>query len=189
MCCFPSTLCPLWRARKTNKAWYPSQTICVTFIQCWTNVEDVVPTLYKCYTNVLCLLGSRAGQHWFNAGQKSQTLAQNWTNSECYSVFSGIFYLRKHSQVCAMQSQKAVAAYFSSEQLLYFTSTDQCGSDFILTCVANRWLSVELMVNQVAHHSIDVCCVFAGSTVPTKNTKLWQYGTRFIPQRLLFVSL
>ena len=28
------------------------------FIQCWTNVEDVGPTLYKCYTNVLCLLGS-----------------------------------------------------------------------------------------------------------------------------------
>ena len=32
-----------------------------TFVQCWTNVEDdveeVVPTLYKYYTNVLCLLG------------------------------------------------------------------------------------------------------------------------------------
>ena len=27
------------------------------FIQCWTNVEDVRPTLYKCYTNDLCLLG------------------------------------------------------------------------------------------------------------------------------------
>ena len=25
--------------------------------QCWSNVEDVGPTLYKCYTNVLCLLG------------------------------------------------------------------------------------------------------------------------------------
>ena len=24
-------------------------------MQCWTNVEDVGPTLYKCYTNVLCL--------------------------------------------------------------------------------------------------------------------------------------
>ena len=27
------------------------------FIQCWANVEDVGPTMYKCYTNVLCLLG------------------------------------------------------------------------------------------------------------------------------------
>ena len=27
------------------------------FVQCWTNVEDVGPTLYKCYMNVLCLLG------------------------------------------------------------------------------------------------------------------------------------
>ena len=24
----------------------------IIFIQCWTNVEDVGPTLYKCYTNV-----------------------------------------------------------------------------------------------------------------------------------------
>ena len=26
-------------------------------IQYWTNVEDAGPTLYKCYTNLLCLLG------------------------------------------------------------------------------------------------------------------------------------
>ena len=26
----------------------------------WTNVEDVGPTLYKCYTNVLCFLGTAA---------------------------------------------------------------------------------------------------------------------------------
>ena len=31
--------------------------ICITFIQCWANVQDVGPTLYKYYTNVLCLLG------------------------------------------------------------------------------------------------------------------------------------
>ena len=29
----------------------------MTFVQCWANVEDVGPTLYKCYTNVLFLLG------------------------------------------------------------------------------------------------------------------------------------
>ena len=34
-----------------------TENICITFIQCWTNVEDVGPTLYKCYTSVLCLLG------------------------------------------------------------------------------------------------------------------------------------
>ena len=34
-----------------------TQNICITFVQCWTNVEDVGPTLYKCYANVLCLLG------------------------------------------------------------------------------------------------------------------------------------
>ena len=34
-----------------------TQNICITFIQCWANVEDIGPALYKCYTNVLCLLG------------------------------------------------------------------------------------------------------------------------------------
>ena len=35
-----------------------TQNICITFVQC---VEDVGPALYKCYTNVLCLLGIAAG--------------------------------------------------------------------------------------------------------------------------------
>ena len=34
--------------KKTNKK---------TCVQCWTNVKDVGPTLYKCYANVLYLLG------------------------------------------------------------------------------------------------------------------------------------
>ena len=32
----------------------------ITFVQCWTNVEDVVLMLYKCHRNVFCLLGIRA---------------------------------------------------------------------------------------------------------------------------------
>ena len=44
----------------------PSRHICITFIQCWPNVEDVGPTLYKCYTNVLCSLGYyQQTQHTF----------------------------------------------------------------------------------------------------------------------------
>ena len=34
-----------------------TQNVFIIFIQCWTNVEDVGPTLYKCYKNVFCLLG------------------------------------------------------------------------------------------------------------------------------------
>ena len=37
-----------------------TQNICITFVQCWANVDDVGPTLYKCYSNVFCLLGCRA---------------------------------------------------------------------------------------------------------------------------------
>ena len=37
-----------------------TENICnITFIQCWANVEDIGPTLYKFYINVLCLLGCR----------------------------------------------------------------------------------------------------------------------------------
>ena len=32
-----------------------TQNICLTFVQCRPSVYDVGPTLYKCYTNVLCL--------------------------------------------------------------------------------------------------------------------------------------
>ena len=45
------TFCEFFRL-----AFLPSQqtqSICITFVQCWTNVEDVGPTLYKCYTNGL----------------------------------------------------------------------------------------------------------------------------------------
>ena len=32
-----------------------TQTICITFVQHCPNVFDIGSTLYKCYTNVLCL--------------------------------------------------------------------------------------------------------------------------------------
>ena len=39
-----------------------TQSIWITFVQCWTNVENVGPTLYTCYTNMLRLLGWSARQ-------------------------------------------------------------------------------------------------------------------------------
>ena len=44
--------------------WFPwccaqeTHNFCKTFVQCWTNDEDVGPPLCKCYTNGLCLLGA-----------------------------------------------------------------------------------------------------------------------------------
>ena len=43
-----------------------TQNICITFIQCWSNVEDAGPALYESYTNVLCLL-DRAPTLLFNS--------------------------------------------------------------------------------------------------------------------------
>ena len=56
--------CPRKKRQKDGKTvhllviYQLTQNICMAFVQCWTNGEDVGPTLYKCYTNVLCLLGS-----------------------------------------------------------------------------------------------------------------------------------
>ena len=60
-------------------------------MRCWTNVEDVGPTLYKCYTNVLCLLGRRTFsqtlyiysilvQCWASVADVSLALKQHWIN-------------------------------------------------------------------------------------------------------------
>ena len=35
-----------------------TQNICIALVQRRPNVFDVGPTLYKCYTNVSCLLGT-----------------------------------------------------------------------------------------------------------------------------------
>ena len=45
-----------------------TQNICITFVQRRPNVFDVGPTLYKCYTNVLCLLGGHLSP-FFSAGK------------------------------------------------------------------------------------------------------------------------
>ena len=50
-----------WSGVKYSYAAQQTQNICITFMQCRTNVEDVGPALYKCYTNVLCLRGGGRG--------------------------------------------------------------------------------------------------------------------------------
>ena len=56
----------LWSASESQ--W--TQNICITFVQCWTSVEDAGPTLYKCYTNILCLLHCK----WANISYYSTSL-------------------------------------------------------------------------------------------------------------------
>ena len=46
-----------------------THNICITFIQCLSNGKDVGLTLYKCYANVLCLLGCH--RSWRNTQRKS----------------------------------------------------------------------------------------------------------------------
>ena len=46
-----------------------AQYICKIFVKRWSNVFDVGPALYKCYTNVLCLLGSPSNLHTYSHRQ------------------------------------------------------------------------------------------------------------------------
>ena len=61
------------------------------FMQCGSNVKDVGPMLYKCYTNVLCLLGGRTFsqtlyiyamlvQCWASVADIGLAFKQHWIN-------------------------------------------------------------------------------------------------------------
>ena len=50
------SLCNQYQTQQT-------QNICITVVQRWPNVFDFGPTLYKCYTNVLCLLGEKTSHN------------------------------------------------------------------------------------------------------------------------------
>ena len=64
-----------------------AHNICITFIQRWTNVFDVGPTLYKCYTNVSCLLGS-----YYRA--KCISVNNKWYHPS--PLITGIFFIFIH---------------------------------------------------------------------------------------------
>ena len=60
--------------------------------KCWTSVEDIVPTLYKYYTNVLCLLGHRPASTnpWRDTHQK-------WLQTP---------HIQRYSELCAVTDQQ-----------------------------------------------------------------------------------
>ena len=88
-CICPMTARAMWAIMKESEVvleWGGSQqtqNILITFIQCWSNVFDVGPTLYKCYTNVLCLL-----EYAVSIGHTriTETLRWTWTLSDLSST-------------------------------------------------------------------------------------------------------
>ena len=59
-----------------------TQNICITFIQCRPSIFDFGPTLYKCYTNVLRLLG----QHWVKLGQCWSTAYETCLENQSLTI-------------------------------------------------------------------------------------------------------
>ena len=102
--CFANKLTVLlwvFRNRLTPRVyWHPVNTTHLyDFIQCRTNVEDVGSTLYKCYTNVLFLLGRRTFsqtlyisvmlvQCWASVADVGLTLKQCWLSVRWSSIQS-----------------------------------------------------------------------------------------------------
>ena len=72
-----------------------TQNICVTIMQCWTNVEEVVSTWYECHTNVLCLPDSGLSDH-------ADATVDYWTRGLCYNLFpaSNDTFVSRSSAVC-----------------------------------------------------------------------------------------
>ena len=76
----------------------------MTFVQCWAKVEDVWPTLCKCYTNVLCLLGSCFQLRANNAGCRLRDIlvgASLWISLEMSAHQKWVWhekYWRQHAK-------------------------------------------------------------------------------------------
>ena len=63
---------------------HQTQDICISFVQCWTNVEDAGPTLYKCL-QMFCVRCDPSkhetfAQCCFNVGPATKTMDQHWNN-------------------------------------------------------------------------------------------------------------
>ena len=87
------------------------------FIQCWTNVEDVGPTLHKCYTNVLCLLRRRTfsqtlyifamlGQCWASVADVGLTLKQRWVSVRWSSIQSYNQVISSTTPYCMLKTYR-----------------------------------------------------------------------------------
>ena len=93
--CFANKLTVLlWVSRNCltpSLYWHPVYTKHLyDFIHCGTNVKDVVPTLYKCYTNVLCLLGRKTF---------SQTLYISPMLVHCWAIIADVGLTLKQRRV------------------------------------------------------------------------------------------
>ena len=106
-------------------------------LQCWTNVEDVGPTLYKCYTNVLCLLGRRTFsqtlyicamlvQCWASVADVGLTLKQRWVRIRWSSIQSYNPVTSSTSLYCMLKAYTHASLepdyIFNATCLLIFTN-------------------------------------------------------------------
>ena len=84
---------------RMHPLWPPpqwTQNICITFVQRWTNVEDVGSTMYKCYTNVSRLLGQWIS--WISAPSK---LITSRGNARFANILSQQIHFEKYSRLSA----------------------------------------------------------------------------------------
>ena len=73
-----------------------TQNIYVTFVQRRPNVFDVGQTLYKCYTNVLCLLGSCVIVYYIGFSRKRDAIIKTTYHIQIQSCWSdGIIICKK----------------------------------------------------------------------------------------------
>ena len=97
----------------------PRKLIYIPFVHCWTNVEDVGPTLYKRYTNVLCLLG------WWLSEAPSFGLPLNFFHGIYTARYFIYVHLQKHTEV-------------EHKPALDISHTFQCGVLFVWLHLSGR---------------------------------------------------
>ena len=112
-----------------------AQNICVTCIQRRPNVFDVGPALYKCYTNVFCLL-DRACHWWHNTGLDTFVGAYIHSQQCCIwmaSCTSGLTHIKKTMTIFVIDSNNLINIRVSHSGLDHLV-TDSV-TFFVLICI------------------------------------------------------
>ena len=110
------------------------QNICITFVQRRPSVFDVGQTLYKCYTNVLCLLGM---SFWY--------VGRNITcNIAVFAIFNFYFICRGkmvHSWLCTLVIITGRPSHVGIQWWHVYgrTEPNNCGWNHLRNRMRSRW--------------------------------------------------
>ena len=118
-----------------------TQNICITFVQRRPNVFDVGPTLYKCYTNVLCLLGNGSYIHLQSRLELTARPAQRKALHMAHgsTTRNMLKYDPSKIAMCNIIDQKSIAFMWVESKMSYTAARNNLLMDMMEGRFSSRW--------------------------------------------------